>query len=121
MIRRPPRSTRTDTLFPYTTLFRSAAVVAAQQAEVAELVDVAADRLRRDVEVVGERLDGDEATLAHQGDDLLLALVQLAARRPRQVGRAGGSCCRHCRSSPAEIGRAHVCTPVTNAPLVCRL
>src|SRR3546814_9791020 len=26
MIRRPPRSTRTDTLFPYTTLFRSDAV-----------------------------------------------------------------------------------------------
>src|SRR3546814_14718281 len=24
MLRRPPRSTRTDTLFPYTTLFRSA-------------------------------------------------------------------------------------------------
>src|SRR3546814_17480222 len=27
MIRRPPRSTRTDTLFPYTTLFRSIAEV----------------------------------------------------------------------------------------------
>src|SRR3546814_11942996 len=26
MIRRPPRSTRTDTLFPYTTLFRSLSV-----------------------------------------------------------------------------------------------
>src|SRR3546814_2131284 len=26
MIRRPPRSTRTDTLFPYTTLFRSDAI-----------------------------------------------------------------------------------------------
>src|SRR3546814_20468268 len=26
MIRRPPRSTRTDTLFPYTTLFRSRTV-----------------------------------------------------------------------------------------------
>src|SRR3546814_18573668 len=26
MIRRPPRSTRTDTLFPYTTLFRSPVV-----------------------------------------------------------------------------------------------
>src|SRR3546814_2490310 len=26
MIRRPPRSTRTDTLFPYTTLFRSSSV-----------------------------------------------------------------------------------------------
>src|SRR3546814_8863668 len=31
MIRRPPRSTRTDTLFPYTTLFRSAAVSCAFQ------------------------------------------------------------------------------------------
>src|SRR3546814_15053884 len=28
MIRRPPRSTRTDTLFPYTTLFRSALCLA---------------------------------------------------------------------------------------------
>src|SRR3546814_2631080 len=28
MIRRPPRSTRTDTLFPYTTLFRSAVTAA---------------------------------------------------------------------------------------------
>src|SRR3546814_8234154 len=28
MIRRPPRSTRTDTLFPYTTLFRSLGVEA---------------------------------------------------------------------------------------------
>src|SRR3546814_10454763 len=27
MLRRPPRSTRTDTLFPYTTLFRSAASI----------------------------------------------------------------------------------------------
>src|SRR3546814_15555338 len=27
MIRRPPRSTRTDTLFPYTTLFRSLDVI----------------------------------------------------------------------------------------------
>src|SRR3546814_8596676 len=27
MIRRPPRSTRTDTLFPYTTLFRSDMIV----------------------------------------------------------------------------------------------
>src|SRR3546814_2557150 len=30
MIRRPPRSTRTDTLFPDTTLFRSAAVAPAE-------------------------------------------------------------------------------------------
>src|SRR3546814_2630558 len=30
MIRRPPRSTRTDTLFPYTTLFRSPALLAGE-------------------------------------------------------------------------------------------
>src|SRR3546814_16326499 len=30
MIRRPPRSTRTDTLFPYTTLFRSPILVTNQ-------------------------------------------------------------------------------------------
>src|SRR3546814_14642261 len=36
MIRRPPRSTRTDTLFPYTTLFRSAF-----NAEPEEVVDAA--------------------------------------------------------------------------------
>src|SRR3546814_3247253 len=35
MIRRPPRSTRTDTLFPYTTLFRSA--------DLRELLDVPPD------------------------------------------------------------------------------
>src|SRR3546814_2056195 len=31
MIRRPPRSTRTDTLFPYTTLFRSIAFTPARR------------------------------------------------------------------------------------------
>src|SRR3546814_14951783 len=35
MIRRPPRSTRTDTLFPYTTLFRS--FTARSMVEEAEL------------------------------------------------------------------------------------
>src|SRR3546814_4222615 len=33
MIRRPPRSTRTDTLFPYTTLFRSQQGVEPEQRE----------------------------------------------------------------------------------------
>src|SRR3546814_1505878 len=41
MIRRPPRSTRTDTLFPYTTLFRSGDDLAA-----------------RALEEIGERVEG---------------------------------------------------------------
>src|SRR3546814_19077676 len=35
MIRRPPRSTRTDTLFPYTTLFRSACCTSHESRRVA--------------------------------------------------------------------------------------
>src|SRR3546814_20261562 len=38
MIRRPPRSTRTDTLFPYTTLFRSLLDKAPVQARYADFV-----------------------------------------------------------------------------------
>src|SRR3546814_7116888 len=34
MIRRPPRSTRTDTLFPYTTLFRSDVVTLALASDI---------------------------------------------------------------------------------------
>src|SRR3546814_18134608 len=33
MIRRPPRSTRTDTLFPYTTLFRSSRLLHPQRTD----------------------------------------------------------------------------------------
>src|SRR3546814_20205304 len=43
MIRRPPRSTRTDTLFPYTTLFRSCRV----HADAADVLhDAKAKRIR---------------------------------------------------------------------------
>src|SRR3546814_6014766 len=43
MIRRPPRSTRTDTLFPYTTLFRSATLAGDGDTMIAILheIDVA--------------------------------------------------------------------------------
>src|SRR3546814_6979846 len=36
MIRRPPRSTRTDTLFPYTTLFRSFTTFAPEDPQLVE-------------------------------------------------------------------------------------
>src|SRR3546814_20201706 len=39
IIRRPPRSTRTDTLFPYTTLFRSIAEMAGLPDDVRERTD----------------------------------------------------------------------------------
>src|SRR3546814_12878156 len=46
MIRRPPRSTRTDTLFPYTTLFRSDLVdeeAEALKAAIAALEEIPTD------------------------------------------------------------------------------
>src|SRR3546814_4952439 len=70
MIRRPPRSTRTDTLFPYTTLFRSSflclrwcehcgqicfpALVGCQSVIAAPLVGCAAPNQRRSEEHTSE-------------------------------------------------------------------
>src|SRR3546814_4528845 len=53
MIRRPPRSTRTDTLFPYTTLFRS--------------LDLALDQ-HRFVEISGGPGVGKSAVLKHAAE-----------------------------------------------------
>src|SRR3546814_3289673 len=49
MIRRPPRSTRTDTLFPYTTLFRSVVLASEDDGSVRIDFDPAkvAEGLRR--------------------------------------------------------------------------
>src|SRR3546814_11121991 len=67
-MRRPPRSTRTDTLFPYTTLFRSLLVdllptigaddVAQQPAEIA------------DVGILGDRRHGGGCKSRHDGSML---------------------------------------------------
>src|SRR3546814_19675291 len=47
MIRRPPRSTRTDTLFPYTTLFRSVSEYSVTRwAPMTRKVDLAATARR---------------------------------------------------------------------------
>src|SRR3546814_18648693 len=48
MIRRPPRSTRTSTLFPYTLLFRSAIGVAVKYAYVIVVLIAAFEALRQD-------------------------------------------------------------------------
>src|SRR3546814_5000877 len=59
MIRRPPRSTRTDTLFPYTTLFRSILIEGA----IDGLPQVIADQLAEGGRLVAARRDGAVARL----------------------------------------------------------
>src|SRR3546814_4735036 len=54
MIRRPPRSTRTDTLFPYTTLFRSSGRYrAATDSHVLAAARIAAESLISDRAAMG--------------------------------------------------------------------
>src|SRR3546814_16972679 len=97
MIRRPPRSTRTDTRFPYTTLFRSRQFVAALQLfdtififrvdALDRLVILRLDRFQR-----GLRPDLDDGELPPVGpvelDQLLLG--QHLALLPALRHRAGG-------------------------------
>src|SRR3546814_4207000 len=62
MIRRPPRSTRTYTLFPYTTLFRSPALIGAKIVE--RLVD---DRQADDrIDDIGVGADAGEHAEQHR-------------------------------------------------------
>src|SRR3546814_3122934 len=90
MIRRPPRSTRTDTLFPYTTLFRSHRAVddAAHPRRPRLLVRVRLDALRpgalpvREPGVVREPLPGRLHRRVHRPDP------RLVLHAPRAVDRA---------------------------------
>src|SRR3546814_1087920 len=66
MIRLPPRSTRTDTLFPYTTLFRSP-LVARHAAHLEAISDVLHHRLvRKQREVLEDHGDLFQPQPAHQ-------------------------------------------------------
>src|SRR3546814_16824331 len=76
MIRRPPRSTLTDTLFPYTTLFRSALGLLAETLPQALAAAVVGE---------GEELrlvEADERSLQHAGKaEIVVRQQQHAAER----------------------------------------
>src|SRR3546814_3382976 len=99
MIRRPPRSTRTDTLFPYTTLFRSAD---RDQPILAALSHARQLGRRTPRRVRTRRVDRrDEARRqARRPHPLPWWPPQLPAARPPARRRNG-------RGNP-QIGRAHV-------------
>src|SRR3546814_569293 len=173
MIRRPPRSTRTDTLFPYTSLFRSRKRLWMEHlgAEVGQFaglgvrhrgkadrfghqtrvcrqhaVDVGPDRQCACVEQPGENRRRVVAAVAAERGGTALRVARdesghhdVAARSARApVGQSAPAFVpvhanahlagmhdqdvAGIKTKPAaEIGRAHVRTPVTNAHLVCRL
>src|SRR3546814_18989762 len=93
MILRPPRSTRTDTLFPYTTLFRSKRYDA-----VLDHCDRVGDRIR------SQRRVGDDLTALAAGRiDVEPAVI--AADGPVQERIAGGL-----RSEERRVGKECVST-----------
>src|SRR3546814_7891166 len=83
MIRRPPRSTRTDTLFPYTTLFRS-------HGDAALLHGLQQGRLRARagaVDLVGHQELAEHRT-GNEAEGAAADLVLLQDLRPQDVGRS---------------------------------
>src|SRR3546814_9477946 len=116
MIRRPPRSTRTDTLFPYTTLFRSDRRAADMRMDFTALLveridapDAARSRIaflvparnQVDARLAGQqgdvrmRLGGLEQRRLHRPsgrvvdmDDAAVGVAALAGQVQRQIGRA---------------------------------
>src|SRR3546814_13197417 len=101
MIRRPPRSTRTDTLFPYTTLFRSWC------GSVAQLVEQATFNR----EVPGSN-PGGPTTFSHRCESFTRAASPFAARILRASEFPDRANWRvwsvHRPPKQAQIGRAHV-------------
>src|SRR3546814_20295764 len=88
MIRRPPRSTRTDTLFPYTTLFRSSRPPADQRRQQSEYSDAADQRAIEPLlalALLGNVVSQEEpvlGVLAHrQSIDPLLACYRVRLRQ----------------------------------------
>src|SRR3546814_16545114 len=88
MIRRPPRSTRTDTLFPYTTLFRSEVFDGMSEAEqVAMVTDMLADY--ENIEANFNRLfraylKDDIAVIMAEANDIAGVTDPAAAERLKQ-------------------------------------
>src|SRR3546814_10212648 len=76
MLRRPPRSTRTDTLFPYTTLFRSLALTSTPfDLGVAALLDGRVGALRGVIRSKGQivgRAQGRITPIPGDAEDPLL-------------------------------------------------
>src|SRR3546814_21131357 len=108
MIRRPPRSTRTDTLFPYTTLFRSAQRCGAS---------ASGRRFRR--MGIGMLADGSAREIGSSGAGRVPELQQSVLGRIVEVGGPQPPVLAvHGRRilQPALAGRVH---PVERVALVC--
>src|SRR3546814_18411135 len=106
MIRRPPRSTRTDTLFPYTTLFRSVLSLAACRGGS----DDVKGKANAPVQIISVQLerkpwrDGIEALGTARANES----VVIAAKVNETVKRVNFDSGDYVEAGAVQIGRAHV-------------
>src|SRR3546814_12368813 len=99
MIRRPPRSTRTDTLFPYTTLFRSSRLHAAL---------AVARRFRPGVGVERGLAESRAGPEAGAGQFMRIRLLHHPVRAVRRAARMQGRAAPREARNREKIGRAQV-------------
>src|SRR3546814_17486771 len=105
MIRRPPRSTRTDTLFPYTTLFRAdpnrtAFIALVKYADDELAYIIAPQRLAvGDKVVAGKKNDVKPGNAMELGQMPIGTIVHNVEMKPSsEESRVGQECVRTCRS-----------------------
>src|SRR3546814_13189161 len=90
MIRRPPRSTRTDTLFPYTTLFRSRPKPTPTFKHTVSATPEAVDRLKNQEAVTLRETDDGKVEIAVTGrvDGELEKAIAATIPEPERQGFA---------------------------------
>src|SRR3546814_12055566 len=104
MIRRPPRSTRTDTLFPYTTLFRSEVLLIAGPVPLPTPPGV----IRVDVETAVEMAAEVEAGLPVDAAIMVAAVAdwRAADTAPQKIKKDGSGQVPPLALADNQIGRA---------------
>src|SRR3546814_110267 len=110
MIRRPPRSTRTDTLFPYTTLFRSTSTLVMQdggEGRIGEYVGGYSDWLRQGPSRVPQGQTSREQTATTQAEvapkPAAEAAAAAAAAPAKDKRKLGFKQARELEQLPARI------------------
>src|SRR3546814_14867039 len=117
MIRRPPRSTRTDTLFPYTTLFRSvgAAIGLVGGGHERDAADRGLDarqlRHGRGIEIDGGRIVRRSAGAGHSPAGFLWRLF-LKVETTRQTRDGRSECARPQETHADAAAPWHAETPL---------
>src|SRR3546814_8800295 len=114
MIRRPPRSTRTDTLFPYTTLFRSGVSISGP-CGVRRIAAVAAPSARAVQSVADGQGDSRTSSTSIIGTpcaSCVYPLIRLDAAADDGVEHdVGGGEADHCDALDSLQPRGRLCEP----------